>query len=176
MHRLFVAIQPPRPIRARLLALMGGIIGARWQSDAQLHLTLRFIGELDRHRAEDAAAALGTVHHAPIAVTLEGIGQFDRRGRIDSLWIGARPQAALTQLHNKIDQALVRVGLEPEGRAYLPHVTLARFGAHAGDIGGFVASAGATIGPFDAEDFCLYESHLGTDGAAYEVVARYPLA
>lgn len=175
MHRLFVAIQPPRPIRARLLALMGGVTAARWQSDDQLHLTLRFIGEVDRHRAEDVAAALGTVHQPPIAVTLEGIGQFDRRGRIDTLWIGARPQAALAQLHNKIDQALVRVGLEPEGRAYLPHVTLARFGAHAGGIGGFVATAGAAIGPFVAEDYCLYESHRGADGAVYEVIARYPL-
>jgi len=175
MHRLFVAIQPPRPIRARLLALMGGVRAARWQSDDQLHLTLRFIGEVDRHRAEDVAAALGTVRQPRIAITLEGIGQFDRRGRVEALWIGARPQAALAQLHNKIDQALVRVGLEPEGRAYLPHVTLARFGARAGDIGGFMATAGAAIGPFEAEDYCLYESHRGADGAVYEVIARYPL-
>jgi len=51
MHRLFVAIRPPAAIRAILLGAMGGISGARWQSEDQLHLTLRFIGEVDRHRA-----------------------------------------------------------------------------------------------------------------------------
>mgnify|MGYP001113377463 CR=1 FL=1 len=62
-HRLFVALRPPRPIRARLIAAMHGISGARWQDDDQLHLTLRFIGEVDRHRAEDIAAALGALAH-----------------------------------------------------------------------------------------------------------------
>ena len=58
MRRLFVAIRPPAPIRALLLDAMGGIGGARWQSDDQLHLTLRFIGEVDRHLAGDIHAAL----------------------------------------------------------------------------------------------------------------------
>src|SRR3546814_10503522 len=61
MHRLFVAIRPPAAIRKALLSIMGGVEGARWQSDDQLHLTLRFIGEVDRHRADDIAAALATV-------------------------------------------------------------------------------------------------------------------
>ena len=57
MHRLFVAIRPPRAVRQRLLAIMGGVRGARWQSDDQLHLTLRFIGEVDRHLGDDIHAA-----------------------------------------------------------------------------------------------------------------------
>src|SRR5687768_8380838 len=62
MHRLFVGLRPPPAIRARLLALMGGVTGARWQDDSQLHLTLRFIGEVERPRAEDIATALSNVH------------------------------------------------------------------------------------------------------------------
>ena len=77
MHRLFVAIRPPRPIRERLMAAMGGISGARWQSDDQLHLTLRFIGEVDRHRAGDVHAALGAIRHPALEIALNGIGTFE---------------------------------------------------------------------------------------------------
>ena len=65
---------------------MGGIAGARWQDDDQLHLTLRFIGEVDRHVATDVAAALGSVRHPPFELAVSGVGTFDRKGRIDTLW------------------------------------------------------------------------------------------
>jgi 2'-5' RNA ligase len=176
MQRLFVAIQPPLAIRERLLAAMGGVINARWQSDEQLHLTLRFIGEVDRHGAADIGAALGMIHHPRFALSLDRIGQFDRRGRAESLWVGVSPQVAIEGLKRKVDQALVRVGVAPEQRAYLPHITLARFSRKAGDIGDFAARSGqlATV-PFPVDNFTLYESHLATDGAAYVPLARFPL-
>jgi len=74
MHRLFVAIRPPQPIRQALLSLMGSVANARWQNDEQLHLTLRFIGEVDRHQAEDIAAILGSVHHPALEIGLEQVG------------------------------------------------------------------------------------------------------
>src|SRR3546814_1414167 len=78
MHRLFVAIRPPSAIRKALLSIMGGVEGARWQSDDQLHLTLRFIGEVDRHRADDIAAALATVSGAPFTIRLSAAGALGR--------------------------------------------------------------------------------------------------
>ena len=128
MHRLFVALKPPPKMRDALLALMGGVANARWQTGEQLHLTLRFVGEVDRHQAEDIAAALGSVHHPALTLMLEGAGQFDRKGRTDTLWVGVSPQDAVKLLHNKIDRALQRVGVPPETRAFLPHITIARFG------------------------------------------------
>jgi 2'-5' RNA ligase len=176
MHRLFVAIQPPRAIRQQLLAMMGGVPGARWQNDDQLHLTLRFIGEVDRHRAEDAAAALGAIHQPRFPLSLDGIGQFDRKGRIEALWVGVRPHDPLKALHNKIDQALARIGVAPEGRAYLPHITIARFGRAGGTIAPLIArGAPASGASFEVRDFCLYESELGHAGAIYSIIARYPL-
>lgn len=176
-HRLFVAIRPPRDIRAQLLGLMDGVHHARWQSDEHLHLTLRFIGEVDRQMAEDIAAALGTVHDRSFSVALDGIGQFDRRGRIDTLWAGVRPHEALARLHRKVDQALIRIGLPPEGRAYLPHITLARFGSRVGPLDSFVAAhGGLASAPWPVSDFRLYQSHLGHVSAEYECMARYPLA
>jgi 2'-5' RNA ligase len=112
MHRLFVAIRPPAPVRAQLLELMGGVAGARWLSDDQLHLTLRFIGEVDRHLARDIDAALSAVHHPRFELALNGLGAFERRGEPVTLWAGVAPEAPLRALHNKVDQALLRVGAE----------------------------------------------------------------
>ena len=176
MHRLFVAIRPPAMIRSALIGLMEGIRGARWQDDEQLHLTLRFIGEVDRRTAEDVVAALSGVRQPPFAIALDGVGQFGSRGRPNALWAGVRPHDALAHLHRKVDQALVRAGLEPEGRAYLPHITLARFGRESGGLDAFLARhAGLRGEPFEVNGFALYESRLGHAGAAYMMVERYHL-
>lgn len=176
MQRLFVAIQPPQAVREKLLAEMGGVSHARWQSDQQLHLTLRFIGEVDRHLAADIVAALGMIHHPRFRLSLDRIGQFDRRGRIDSLWVGVTPQATVEALKRKVDQALLRVGIAPEQRAYLPHITLARFNRRPGDIADFAARSGRLAVPsFAVDNFLLYESHLAQEGASYVPLARFAL-
>jgi 2'-5' RNA ligase len=172
MLRLFVALELPPAIRDGLLAAMGGVAGARWQRDDQLHLTLRFIGEVDRHRAADIAAALDSVARPAFALTLTAPGVFTRRERIDTLWVGVAPQDAVAALARRIDQALQRVGLPAETRAFLPHITVARFGRNVGDIAGFplVALPGAA---FSVTGFALFESRLGHDGASYRVIERY---
>lgn len=176
MHRLFVAFPLPAAIRAQLLALSGGIPGARWQRDDQLHLTLRFIGDADRHAAEDAALALASIRYPTIEIALSGTGQFDSRGRPNAVWAGVTPHDALAGLHKKIDQSLVRAGQPPEARAYLPHITLARMNAQSGAADKFLAEhAGLTSPAFTLTHFHLYESHLGREGASYEAVERYAL-
>ena len=174
--RLFVAIRPPRAIRDLLLGAMGGISGARWQDDDQLHITLRFIGEVDRRQAEDIDAAMRSVRHSRFEVRLSGVGSFEKRGQPSAVWAGLTPPAPLATLHKKIDQALVRAGLQPERRAYLPHVTLARLGRTAGPIGGFLEQAGDLASPpFTVDSFALYESDLTAEAAVYSIVERYPL-
>jgi 2'-5' RNA ligase len=176
MHRLFVAIRPPREIRTLLLATMGGISGARWQSDDQLHLTLRFIGEVDRHLAGDIVAALGPIHHPRFEVSLNGLGTFDRRGQPDAVWAGVAPHEPLKALHKKVDQAIARVGVAPEQRAYLPHITLARLKRGAGTVGNLLEEAGGIASaPFTMDHFALFESKLTPEGAVYTIVERYPL-
>ena len=175
MHRLFVAIEPPPSIRERLLGLMGGVPGARWQSDEQLHLTIRFIGEVDRHQAGDIAAVLGSVHHPRFEIALAGAGSFGKRGK-GALWAGVAPPDELKALHKKVDQACLRVGVEPDTRAYHPHITLARLGRNAGPVEPFIQQwAGLSSAPFGVDNLCLYESRLGSEGASYSIVERYPL-
>ncbi len=176
MHRLFIALRPPKAIRAQLIAPMGGVDEARWQSDEQLHITLRFIGEIDHNAAEDVAYALQNVRQAPFDASLCGVGVFKRKDRVTTLWAGVTPQKVLTALHNKVDQALVRLRLPPDTRVYQPHITLARFGNQGGNPSEFVARhAGLSSAPFRVDHFALFESHLGKGGAHYEEVARYPL-
>jgi 2'-5' RNA ligase len=174
MHRLFVAIRPPAALSVTLRSIMSGVEGARWQEDAQLHLTLRFIGEVDRHAANDIAAALASIAFTPFPVTIAGLGHFEHRGRIDTLWAGATPREPLERLHRKIDRACVQAGQPPEGRAYIPHITLARFGRSAGAIAPFMAThAGLATTPFLVDSFYLYESRLGHGGSSYHAVQRY---
>ncbi|WP_203308394.1 RNA 2',3'-cyclic phosphodiesterase [Sphingomonas beigongshangi] len=180
MPRLFVALRPPPAIRAALLERGGGVPGARWQDDEQLHLTLRFVGDVDRPVAEDVAAALGAVHAPAPRLTLAGVGRFAHRGRTEALWAGVAPSDALRHLQRKVEQACVRAGLPPESRAFLPHVTLARFSRSAGlapEIEGWLAvHAGLTSPAFEPGHIILYESRLGGSGASYSPVLRWPLA
>ncbi|MEZ0494832.1 RNA 2',3'-cyclic phosphodiesterase [Sphingomonas sp. IW22] len=176
MHRLFVGLRPPRAVRERLSAAMSGIAGARWQSDDQLHITLRFIGEVDRRVGEDVAHALATVAFPPLSLRIEGVGSFDARGRVNAVWAGVRPHDEIARLHRKVDQAVVRAGLPSERRAYLPHITLARFGRGAGPVDRWLGDHAALCSaPFEVDAMILFESHLGSEGASYAAVERYPL-
>lgn len=176
MARLFVAVRPPQPVRAQLLGIMGGVSGARWQDDDQLHLTLRFIGEADRHVEADLIAALSGIHHPRFEIAVDRLGSFERRGTTETLWAGVTPQEQLKLLARKVDQACQRAGLPPEGRAYAPHITLARLRRGAGPIRHVLeAHGGLSSLPFLVEHFCLYESSLTPDGAVYSVVARFDL-
>lgn len=176
MHRLFVAIRPPSAVRQLLLASMGGISAARWQSDDQLHLTLQFIGEVDRHLAKDIHAALGAVHHSRFELALNGLGCFERRGLPGAVWAGVTPHDEVKALQRKIDAALLRVGLPADERAFLPHITLARLNRKAGPIGNWLAEAGGLTSPaFRVDSFALFESDLTSEAAIYSVIERYPL-
>ena len=175
MPRLFAAIRPPAAVRDALTDLMEGVSGARWQSDEQLHLTLRFIGEADRHGAEAVAAALDGVRFAPFSLRIHGLGSFDRRGGTGALWAGFERSEALLHLQRKIERACQAAGLAPEGRAFTPHLTLARLRRGDESQARFLARhAGLALPPFAVDSFGLFESHLGAGGAHYEMAVRYP--
>lgn len=176
MHRLFVALRPPPFMRRQLLDMMGGVEGARWQDDDQIHLTLRFIGEVEPHGADDVAAALRRVTSPRPTIALAGAGTFDRKGMVHTLWVGIDADEALRMLRAQIDRALVLAGIAPEGRAFHPHITLARLGRGSGPVEPFLAhAAGLTSQPATIDGFILYESVLGRNGATYLVAERYPL-
>ena len=176
-HRLFIGLRLPHPIVQQLLGMMGGIEGARWQSAEQLHLTSLFLGSCDHHQAEDVAHYLLDVHVPPFSLALDGLGHFGKAGHLDSLWAGVRPHEPLHLLHQKLHSRLRPLKLDIPKRAYMPHITLARFNRFAGDIAPFLAShAALSSAPFEVDAFYLFESHLTQAGAYYESIARYSLA
>lgn len=155
--------------------MAGGPPGWAWQDEAQLHVTLRFIGEVERPLAEDIATALGTIRSAAVDLGLHGVGFFDQ-GPNGVLFARAVPREPLEALHKKVDRALVSIGMEPERRAFLPHITLARRRKAAINPAAWLeAHAGLSAPPEPVEHLILYESHLGHDGAHYDEVAAYPL-
>jgi 2'-5' RNA ligase len=176
MHRLFIALRPSLALRTLCReAMAGGPAGWAWQEDSQLHMTLRYIGEVERPVAEDVAHALSSLRSPPLQMGIDGVGWFDQGPR-GALFARAVPKEPLAALHRKVDHAIAALGLKPEGRSYLPHVTLARRRRGADDPASWLEANAGLAGPPEAVDhFILYESHLGRDGAMYEPVARYPL-
>jgi len=175
MHRLFIAIRPPEPIIDLLLDTMEGLPELRWQDD-QLHLTLRFVGEVERPLAEDLALALGNLRFARFAIRIAGVGRFDHRKR-GALWAGVEPRAPLATLAAKVERTCVSVGLAPERRAFHPHVTLARWGrGQGGSLDRWLEGHAALRSEqFTVDRFTLFESRFGRAGAHYEAMATYPL-
>src|SRR5436305_12787539 len=117
MIRLFVALDLPEDIRARLLALQGGVPGARWSTNEQLHLTLRFIGEVDGNVAHDVDDALAVIREPPFSLELSGVGEFGGK-KPRALWAGVKTNDALLHLQRKIETARQRSGHPPEQLNY----------------------------------------------------------
>ncbi len=175
-HRLFVAIRPPEDVRERLLDLMEGIEGARWQDEEHLHLTLRFVGEVERPVANELAEALGRITAPRFTLQVAGVGHFERKGHPHAVWAGLGPNEGLDVLRQRVERACVNAGLERETRRFSPHITLARLGQGSGPIGPWLAANGPLrTRAWEVEAFSLYESHLSQSGARYEEVVRYPL-
>ena len=176
MHRLFIAIRPPEPIRDLLIDAMDDSAEFRWQSEEQLHLTLRFVGEVERPLAEDLAAALGTIRAPAFELRIKGVGSFDQRNG-GALWAGVEAKEQVAALAAKVERICHSAGLEPERRVYHPHVTLARWkGRRTREAAAFLdRNRALASGPFAVDAFTLFESRLSRHGAHYEEVAHYPM-
>ncbi len=176
MIRLFVALDLPDAVRERLLALGGGVPGARWSTSEQLHLTLRFIGEVDENVAHDIDDALNAIRAPSFSLELSGVGEFGGRNP-RALWAGVKNNDALLHLQRKVETALQRIGLPPEQRKYSPHITLARLKAAPREkVMQFLTHGSLfSAGPFPVAQFVLFSSHPTPSGAIYTPERVYRL-
>jgi 2'-5' RNA ligase len=176
--RLFVGLELPWELRRRVAMLAGaGIPGARWATEENYHVTLRFIGEAPRYLAEEIDHALAALRVPAFALTLAGIGTFARGGRSQSLWVGVERCEALDRLQSKIETTLQRCGLEPERRRFQPHLTLARLdGTAETKLAGFVQAHNLfRADPVAVNHFTLFSSLLGKDQPVYTAEVEYAL-
>jgi 2'-5' RNA ligase len=177
MHRLFVGIRPPGDIRDLLIDAMADSPELRWVGDEQLHLTLRFIGEVERPLADDIALALSRIRSEPFELRVTGVGIFEQRSG-GALWAGVQPKEPVAALAAKVERACINAGLEPERRAFHPHITLARFNRASAEAAQAFLERNRALAssPFAVADFILFESRLSRHGPHYEEIADYPLA
>jgi 2'-5' RNA ligase len=177
MIRLFVGIGLPEDIRARLSGLCGGVPGARWVPPENMHLTLRFIGEVSEGEAEDIHHALAGIRTRRFDISISGVGHFDTGSEVRTLWARVEKSNELLALQARVESALVRMGLEPEERRFTPHITLARCkDTPIARASAFLAHNNMfRAGPISVESFSLFSSFRQREGAIYQEEAEYPL-
>lgn len=179
MIRLFCALALPSGLCDRLIALGGGLPGARWVPEENLHLTLRFVGEVPEPSFDDIAVALSGINAPAFDLTVMDVGHFERAHRPTMLWAGVQPNVHLTQLHDRIESALRRIGLKAEDHKFHPHITLARLDDTVAleRVAGFIrANSLFRAAPFRVDQFVLFSSVLGRSGPTYHAEVEFPLA
>jgi 2'-5' RNA ligase len=176
--RCFVGIPMPEPVLDDLARLAGGLPGARWSEEDNIHLTLRFIGEVDGLVYRDVSGALEDVSCAPFELSLNGLGFFPPRGEPRVLWAGSAPSEQLLGLKRGVDRQVNAHGGEQERRKWVPHVTLARLsGTPTSRLASYLSGNSLfRTQPFLVDRFNLYTSRLHPSGAIYTVETTFLLA
>ena len=176
MPRLFTAIEIPTFLAQRLSILRAGLSGARWIDPENYHLTLRFIGDVNGIIARDLTHALGEIDVPSFELRLEGLGSFGGR-KPRALFARVAPSEGLEALRRANDRAARKAGVPPEGRNYMPHVTLARLrGARPDAVARYLEGVGwMQSQPFAVKRFVLYSSRNSIGGGPYVIEAEFPL-
>ncbi|WP_165856819.1 RNA 2',3'-cyclic phosphodiesterase [Marinobacter sp. JSM 1782161] len=189
MLRLFVGLELPDAIKHSLVAIRSNLKGARWQTTDQLHLTLCFIGNLDDDHLPAIYDALHGLTVTPFNLTVEGIGLFGSSQHPKNLWVGVREEAAVATLHDELHRRLAPLDIEPQGRAYHPHITLARFRGRrtrqyaarqdkreppSGLRELLQQHQGLSLPPFGVDHVSLFSSTRRPEGSHYQVIGRFP--
>lgn len=189
-RRLFVALEPPEPVRRRLAAMELELRRAagraadeiRWVPPENVHLTLQFLGAVPEERVADVESAVraAAAQARPLSLEVSGAGGFPNARRPRVVWAGISGDvAALGALAADLGRRLAPLGFPPEDRPFSAHLTLgrAREGRGAPGIAGALASAAEAGGaPWRATEVVLFESHLSPKGPRYEALAHAPLA
>jgi RNA 2',3'-cyclic 3'-phosphodiesterase len=178
MPRLFTGLEIPPETGFALSLKRGGLTGARWIDPGNYHITLRYIGDIDRRTADEVIGMLERFGAAePFEITIDHFGVFGGN-KPRALYAGVAPSDALTRLQAAHERALQRLGLPPEGRKFMPHVTLARLrDTPPSELAAHIAQAGH-FAPlrFAVEHFVLYSSRESAGGGPYVVEHDFPLA
>jgi 2'-5' RNA ligase len=176
MPRLFIGLEIPGSSAAALASARGGVYRARWIEPGDYHITLRFIGDVDFGAARDVVDALVDFRRPPVVVAFEGLSWFGG-DKPRAIVAKIRRTAPLIDLQGDLERRVRRVGLAPERRNFIPHVTLARLGAVSpAAVADYLGVCGALVAPsFEASRFVLYSARDSVGGGPYVVEAAYPL-
>ncbi|HEV2506614.1 MAG TPA: RNA 2',3'-cyclic phosphodiesterase [Mesorhizobium sp.] len=177
MPRLFTALEIPRDAALSLSLLRGGLPGARWIDVENYHLTLRFIGDVTGHVADEVANALDRIERPSFSLTLCGVGAFGQK-KPHAVWAGVIPSPDLNMLQADIDRVCKRLGVPTDPRKFTPHVTLARLrNSSPLEVAGYLSARGNFAAmPFRVGRFVLMSSRDSVGGGPYIVEEAWPLS
>jgi 2'-5' RNA ligase len=177
MPRLFTGLEIPPDVCHTLSNLRGGLPGARWVDPDNYHVTLRFIGDIDGASAHEIASMLERVDRKPFEVTVRGLSSFGGR-KPRAVVATIVPSRPLIELQAELERLMQRIGLDPEGRKFIPHVTLARLhDASSQDVAEYLSLRGYFPSKvFTAERFVLFSARATTGGGPYVVEDSYALS
>ncbi len=176
MPRLFTALEIPAEVASELVLHRGGLAGARWIEPSDYHITLRFLGDVDRRMAGEVDAMLADVQSYPFEVTLDALGSFGG-DKPRAVFARVQPSPRLVGLQGDLERMIRRLGMAPEGRKFVPHVTLARLrDASPVDVAHYLGLH-PIVRPisFTARRVALMSSRDSVGGGPYVLEAAYPL-
>lgn len=177
MPRLFTGLALPDDIRMRLAALKAPLPGAKWVDPSDLHVTLRFAGDIDNRTAREFTDGLARIDVDCFEIRLAGLGVFGGNDP-HALWVGVEAPPELDSLMRANERAARNAGLKPETRSYRPHVTVARIrNGRIDPLARYLQRHGAfRLPPFLVTEFVLFSSKPGVGGGPYVTEARFPLS
>jgi RNA 2',3'-cyclic 3'-phosphodiesterase len=193
--RIFIGIDLDDEIRGKIAHFLLGVGGfapeARWVHPESLHVTLKFVGEQTPEQVAGITEKLRRVECRPINIQVAGFGFFPTAKAPRVFWLGIQAEPQLAELAATVDAETGQLGIPREGRAFSPHLTLARAGGRSGDpkwrkadgpnsVFGVLQKRLATLGKLDfgtmtADEFILYQSQLSPAGSKYTKLARFPM-
>ena len=176
MPRLFTALEIPRNAALSLSLLRGGLPGARWIDVENYHITLRFIGDIDGRTADEVVDRLDRIDRPEFQLNLTGMGSFGSK-KPHSIWAGVSPSPEMNALQAEIERICQRIGLPPDPRKFMPHVTLARLrSSRLDDVVHYLSGRGNfRTSPFTVGRFVLMSSKESVGGGPYIVEEAFPL-
>jgi len=177
MISLFVGRSVPEDVAHDLAAMANGMSGARWTEPENMHVTLRFIGEVPEVDAEEIHHELGRLTAKPFSYDISGFDTFGQGRKAHALFARVALTPEFELLQGRVEAAVARAGQPRETRKYKPHVTVARLNNPAPDrLQQFIEANNLFRADHIAVDhFILYESRLGKGGPAYFPLQDYAL-
>ena len=182
--RVFCAIDLPEEVKSRVAAHAARLreafpqVRASWERPEKLHLTLKFVGDLEIARVEELSRAAGCASTSvePFELTIAETGAFPPHGAARVLWLGVREVSGrLSSLHRSLEDECYAVGFVREPRAFKPHLTVARIRSPQDSRELADAHREATFEPqtFTVSELIVMRSELGPGGSRYSIISRH---
>ena len=186
MIRSFIAIELPEETRKTLSAVQEELkrsgAGVRWVRPSSIHLTLKFLGNINPAQVENIASVMVQVvqDEPPIGLLLGGLGAFPSQRKPRVIWVGLKGEVQrLGQIQARLENGLEPLGFTREKRPFRPHLTIGRIKDRRrlhSLVDAMTALELPQFNSFDADEIILYKSDLRPTGAIYTKLRRMPLA